>query len=213
MLSFIWRCCLGRCLQLNQPPPLNHSVLPTAGASSQLSDSDPAPQPHFNNTPLSPSITQSSLTLDKVNYSISLTSRSHQGQLYQPDYSSQPELYGVENAAPLAASLGTEKASAVWSRSHAQANLACVGLWRISLMKYIFDLLQTCIVLRCCVLRWLPPDDFLTRQSETTVQIVWALCTRNAKVFSVLLEFTAQTIDNLSKQVQSAGLRYDSVCI
>lgn len=48
------------------------------------------------------------LTIDEVNYSIGLTSRSHRGQLYQPDYSSQPELSDVENAVPLAASLGTE---------------------------------------------------------------------------------------------------------
>ncbi|KAF3833698.1 hypothetical protein F7725_024902 [Dissostichus mawsoni] len=74
---------------------------------------------------LSPSIIQSGLTTDEVNYSISLTSRSHQGQLCQPDYSSQPALHGVENAVPLAASLGTEQASAVWSRSQAKANLAC----------------------------------------------------------------------------------------
>lgn len=86
------------------------------------------------------------LTIDEVNYSISLTSMSHRGQLYQPDYSSQPELSDVENAVPLAASLGTEQASAVWSLSQVQANLACRGLWRISLMKYIYDLLQTCIV-------------------------------------------------------------------
>lgn len=140
--------------------------------------------PHFNNTPLSPSIIQSGLTIDEVNYSISLTSRSHQGQLYQPDYSSQPELYGVENAVPRAASLGTEQASAVWSLSQAQANLACRGLWRISLMKYIYDLLQTCIVRRYCVLSgWLPPDVFQAWQSETlTAQIVWDRCTRNAKV-------------------------------
>lgn len=84
------------------------------------------------------------LTIDEVNYSISLTSMSHRGQLYQPDYSSQPELSDVENAVPLAASLGTEQA--VWSLSQVQANLACRGLWRISLMKYIYDLLQTCIV-------------------------------------------------------------------
>lgn len=86
------------------------------------------------------------LTIDEVNYSISLTSRSHWGQLYQPDYSSQPELSDVENAVPLAASLGTEQASAVWSLSQVRVNLACRGLWRISLMKYIYDLLQTCIV-------------------------------------------------------------------
>lgn len=92
------------------------------------------------------------LTIDEVNYSVSLTSRSHQGQLYQPDNSSQPELRGVENAVPLPASLGTEQGSAVWSPSQEQANLACRGLWRISLMKYIYDLLQTCIVPRCCVL-------------------------------------------------------------
>lgn len=89
---------------------------------------------------------QAVLTIDEVNYSISLASMSHRGQLYQPDYSSQPELSDVENAVPLAASLGTEQARAVWSRSQVQANLACRGLWRISLMKYIYDLLQTCIV-------------------------------------------------------------------
>lgn len=128
----------------------------------------PGSPAYFNNAPLSPSIIQSGLTIDEVNYSISLTSRSHQGQLYQPDYSSQPELYGVENAVPLAASLGTEQASAVWSLSQAQANLACRGLWRISLMKYIYDLLQTCIVPHYCVLSgWLPPDVFQAWQSET----------------------------------------------
>lgn len=58
----------------------------------------------------------------------------------------------MENAVPLAASLGTEQASAVWSLTPAQANLACRGLRRISLMKYIYDLLQTCIVPHCCVL-------------------------------------------------------------
>lgn len=51
---------------------------------------------------------EAALTIDEVNYSIGLTSRSHWGQLYQPDYSSQPELSDVENAVPLAASLGTE---------------------------------------------------------------------------------------------------------
>ena len=70
---------------------------------------------------------------------------SHRGQLYQADYSSQPELSDVENSVPLAASLGTEQASAVWSLSQVQANLAFRGLWRISPMKYIYDL-QTCIV-------------------------------------------------------------------
>lgn len=184
MLSFIWRFCPRQCLQLNQPPPLNHSDLPTARPTSQLSDTDPARLPHFNNTPLSPSIIQSGLTIDEVNYSISLTSRSHQGQLYQPDYSSQPELYGVENAVPLAASLGTEPASAVWSLSQVQANLACRGLWRISLMKYIYDLLQTCIVPRYCVLSgWLPPDVFQAWQSETIAQIEWDRFTRNAQGF------------------------------
>lgn len=168
MLSFIWRFCPGQCLQLNQPPPLNHSDLPTARPTSQLSDMDPARLPHFNNAPLSPSIIQSGLTIDEVNYSISLTSRSHQGQLCQPDYSSQPALHGVENAVPLAASLGTEQASAVWSRSLAKANLACRGLWRIGPMKYIYDLLQTCIVPRCCVLSgWLPPDVLQAWQSKT----------------------------------------------
>lgn len=90
----------------------------------------------------------------------------------------------MENAVPRAASLGTEQASAVWSLSQAQANLACRGLWRISLMKYIYDLLQTCIVPRYCVLSgWLPPDVFQAWQSETlTAQIVWDRCTRNAKV-------------------------------
>lgn len=109
------------------------------------------------------------LTIDEVNYSVSLTSRSHQGQLYQPDNSSQPELHGVENAVPLPASLGTEQASAVWSPSQAQANLACRGLWRISLMKYIYDLLQTCIVPRCCVLSGCPstPTPTVSWQSKT----------------------------------------------
>lgn len=121
--------------------------------------------------PSPPSLIQSGLTIDEVNYSTGLTSTSHQGQLYQPDYSSQPEIHGVENAVPLAASLGTEQASAVWSLSQARANLACRGLWRISLMKYIYDLLQTCIVPRCCVLSgWLSPDVFpaedIKRQSE-----------------------------------------------
>lgn len=93
---------------------------------------------------------------------------SRQGQLYQPDYSSQPELRGVENTVPLAASLGTGQACAVWSLSHERANLACRGLWRISLMKYIYDLLQTCIVPRCCVLSGrLPPDVFQGWQSKT----------------------------------------------
>lgn len=130
-------------------------------------------------THLSPlSIIQSGPTIDEVNYGISLTSRSHQGQLYQPDYPSQPELYGVENAVPLAASLGTEQASAVWSLSQAQANLACRGLWRIRLMKYIYDLLQTCIVPRYCVLSgWLPPDVFQAWQSETLQR---RLCGTNA---------------------------------
>lgn len=74
----------------------------------------------------------------------------------------------MENAVPLAASLGTEQASAVWSLNQAQANLACRGLWRISLMKYIYDLLQTCIVPRYCVLSgWLRPDVFPAWQSET----------------------------------------------
>lgn len=177
MLSFIWRFCPWQCLQLNQPPPLNHSDLPTARPTSQLPDTDPARLPHFNNAPLSPSIIQSGLTIDEVKYSISLTSRSHQGQLYEPDYSSQPELHGVENAVPLAASLGTEQASAVWSLSQAQANLACRGLWRISLMKYIYDLLQTCIVPRCCVLSgWLPPDVFSAWQSETLQRRLCAVC-------------------------------------
>lgn len=178
MLSFIWRFCPRQCLQLNQPPPLNHSDS-TAQPTSQLSDTDPARQPHFNNTPLFPSIIQSGLTIDEVNYSTSLTSRSHQGQLYQPGYSSQPELYGVENAVPLAASLGTEQASAVWSMSQVQANLACRGLRRISLMKYIYDLLQTCIVPRYCVLSgWLLPDVLLAWQSETLQD---RLCGTNAQ--------------------------------
>lgn len=89
----------------------------------------------------------------------------------------------MENAVPLAASLGTEQASAVWSLSQAQANLACRGLWRISLMKYIYDLLQTCIVPRCCVLSgWLPPDVFQAWQSETLQRRLWGgRCARNAK--------------------------------
>lgn len=163
--------------------PTTTSEPPTERPTSQLSDTDLASLPHFNNAPLSPSIIQSGLTIDEVNYSISLTSRSHQGQLYQPDYSSQPELYGVENAVPLAASLGTEQASAVWSLNQAQANLACRGLWRISLMKYIYDLLQTCIVPRCCVLSgWLPPDVFQAWQSETLQRRLWGgRFTRNAK--------------------------------
>lgn len=171
MLSFIWRLCPWQCLQLNQPPPLNHSDLPTARPTTRLSDTDLA---HFNNAPLSPSIIHCGPTIDEVNYSISLTSRSHQGQLYLPDNFSQPELYGVENAVPLAASLGTEQARAVWSLSQAQANLACRGLWRISLMKYIYDLPQTCIVPGCCVLSgWLPPGIFQAWQSKTLQHRLW----------------------------------------
>lgn len=106
--------------------------------------------------------------MDEVNYSASLPPRSHRGQLYQPGYSSQPELRRVENAVPLAASLGTEQPSAVWSPSQAQANLACRGLRRIGLMKYIYDLLQTCIVPRYCVLSgWPRPDISPAPQSET----------------------------------------------
>lgn len=168
MLSFIWRFCPRQCLQLNQPPPLNRSHSTARPCTVGFLTLTRLSQPHFNNTPFSPSIIQSGLTIDEVNYSISLTSRSHRGQLYQPDYSSQPELHGVENAVPLAASLGTEQASAVWSLSQAQANLACRGLWRISLMKYIYDLLQTCIVPRYCVLSgWLHPDVSPALQSET----------------------------------------------
>lgn len=146
MLSFIRVFSPRQCLELNQPPPLeslrlnrkNQAVRPltlTRLASSVLTA-------HLSSLQSPEAV----LTIDEVNYSISLTSMSHRGQLYQPDYSSQPELSDVENAVPLAASLGTEQASAVWSLSQVQANLACRGLWRISLMKYIYDLLQTCIV-------------------------------------------------------------------
>lgn len=55
-LSFIWRFCPRQCLQPIQAPPLNHSDLPTARPTSQLSDTDPARLPHFNSAPLSPSI-------------------------------------------------------------------------------------------------------------------------------------------------------------
>lgn len=123
-----------------------------------------------------------SLTMDEVNYSTSLPSRSHRGQLYQADYSSQPELRRVENAVPLAASLGTEQASAVWSPSQAQANLACRGLRRIGLMKYIYDLLQTCIVPRYCVLSGrLHPDGSPALQSETVQGRLWERRERNAE--------------------------------
>lgn len=174
MLSFISRFRPRQCLELIRPPLLTHSDLSTARPTSQQSDTDLARLPQFNNAPLSPSIIQSGLTIDEVNYSISPTSRSHQGQLYQPDYSSQPELHSVENLVPLAASLGTEQARAVWSLSQALANLACRGLWRIGLMKYIYDLLQTCIVLRCCILSgWLPPDFFQPWQTDTLQRRLW----------------------------------------
>lgn len=66
----------------------------------------------FHSAPLCPSIIRRS-----PKYSISFTSTSHQGQLDQHDYSSRPELHGVESAVLLAAPLGTEQASAVWSAS------------------------------------------------------------------------------------------------
>ena len=56
-------------------------------------------------------------------------------------------------------------------------------------MKYIYDLLQTCIVPRYCVLSgWLPPDVLQAWQSET---LHGRLCGTDAqgmlKVLSVLL--------------------------
>lgn len=121
------------------------------------------------------------LTVDEVNYSISLTSMSHTGQLYQPDFSSQPELSDVENAVPLAASLGTEQASAVWSRSQVRANLACRGLWRISLMKYIYDLLQTCIVPHYQTASLLM--DLAERDSTVQGRLVEVRCTQTPNPF------------------------------
>lgn len=181
MLSFIWRSCPRQCLQLNQPPPLNRSRS-TASPGGGLPDTDP---PRFNSAPSSPSIIQRALWLwmRLTTAPACLPSRSHRGQLYQPDYSSQPELRRVENAVPLAASLGTEQASAVWSPSQAQANLACRGLRRIGLMKYIYDRLQTCIVPRCCVLSGrLHPHVCAALQSETVQgQIVRERGTRNAE--------------------------------
>lgn len=185
MLSFIWRFCPWQCLQLNQPPPLNHSDLPTARPASQLSDTDPARLPHFYNAPLSPSIIHCGLTIDEVNYSISLTSRSHQGQLYQPDNSSQPELYGVENAVPLAASLGTEQASAVWSAGQ-------FGMQRSMENKpdeiYIWSSSNMYCSALLCLIR-LAPSWYLPglAAQDFTAQIVGSRCTRNAKVLSALL--------------------------
>lgn len=184
MLSFISRFRPRQCLELIRPPLLTHSDLSTARPTSQQSDTNLARLPQFNNAPLSPSIIQSGLTIDEVNYSISPTSRSHQGQLYQPDYSSQPELHSVENLVPLAASLGTEQATAVWILSQALANLACRGLWRISLMKYIYDLLQTCIVPRCCILSgWLSLDVFQPWQTDTQRRL-WGVHAQRMPRFS-----------------------------
>lgn len=136
------------------------------------------------------------LTMDEVNYSASLPSRSHRGQLYQPDYSSQPELRRVENAVPLAASLGTEQASAVWSPSQAQANLACRGLRRIGLMKYIYDLLQTCIVPRYCVLSGrLHPDGSPALQSET---VQCRLCGSDAQGMQRALSLQTGVVTHIS---------------
>lgn len=115
---------------------------------------------------------KSGLTIDEVNYSISLTSRSHQGQLYQADYSSQPELYGVENAVPLAASLGTEQASAVWSASAGQ-----FGMQRSTENKpdeiYIWSSSNMYCSALLCLIRlapsWCPPG---LAERDSTAQIV-----------------------------------------
>lgn len=116
----------------------------------------------------------------------------------------------MENAVPLAASLGTEQASAVWSLSQAQANLACRGLWRISLMKYIYDLLQTCIVPRCCVLSgWLPPDVFQAWQSETLQRRLWGADAQGMlKVLSVLLTVNSRDEPYLAYLLMKASSKH-----
>jgi len=162
MLSFIWRF---------RPGAKNPQTHRAASEPLRLTDRRTPTQAGSHDTdPLSLSLPpQSGLPIDEVNYSISLTSRSHRGQLHH-DCSSPtwaPRCGKCSSTGRITRRRRRNERTGLCGLPG--ANLACrERVWRIKPDEiYIWSSLQTCIVPGYCVSSAPPPSSRRVGRART----------------------------------------------